>query len=428
MKNCRRWRRRAANLTGDFKTKKGWLESHFWHAKRCKMIEYWGFKVAAHLNEKCLKSTFRSSRKGALLHDFSYWQPFWIESFDKEKFSSIYGDENILDITIEHKGIQLYPIKIFTATFTRPVMLIHPAAIQTKLFENEGIDYFLNCYSIVLKPASEDMCTFKLHGPRSESVICQLVGIPEIKSFPLKVKFADPRSSTKKAVLISDIENAFLDTKTIKSDYKINLEKSSILITDAENSSSEMATIAVTKKNSEYFVSCPKKWARIVWYQMTRIKPIKVAGIEQVDSISLENDIPVYPRDFVASPAYEIWANTEKIRLEAIYNKKPPAKRTSYEKFGITSPFKPNFQGLGSLTKVVVEIGGRGIISEFAEIYDTNRILIGHATSATPSSLKKGCSTAIASISKNQISDTNVLVRNFTSPDIFRNGKIISIL
>lgn len=430
MKNCRRWRRRSANLTGEFKAKKGWLESHLWHAKRCKMIDYWGFRVSAHLNEKCLKSTFRSSKSGTLLHDFSYWQPYWIESFDKDKFCSVYGCEDILDIIIEHDGIQICPLKIFTNTFTRSVMFIHPAAVQTKIFDNEGFQFFLGSFSINLNPAFNDLCTFKLHGPKSELVLNELFGISLIESFPLRIQFSDPRTTSKQVVFTKDYFNdSFLDSRVIKTDNYINSQKSTLLISNTETECSEMVTVAVTKKNSEYFLSCPKKWARIVWNKMTRIKPVKVAGIDQVDQISFENTEPVYPRDFVGSPAYEILSNQEKARLEDIYNRKPPAKRISYKKFTIKSPFKSCFLGLGLLRKVFIEVDGKGVILNLAEIYDNNKILIGHVTTATRSSLKNGCSTAIGSISiSHDLTEQTVLIRNLSSSDNFRVAKINSIL
>ena len=142
--------------------------------------------------------------------------------------------------------------------------------------------------------------------------------------------------------------------------------------------------------------------------------------------IAFEKEIPVYPKDFVGSPAYEIWSEAERSRLEAIHAKKPPAKRPNFAKHGIESPFKAPFNSLTCpLLKCVVEIDGKGIITEMAEIYTESMVLIGFATSASKASLKKGRSTAIASVNANfYTSAMPVLVRNFCSPEIFRNASL----
>lgn len=426
MKNCRRWRRRSANVTKEFKAKKGWLETHLWHAKRCKMIDYWGFKVAAHLNEKCLKSTYRSSGNGVLLHDFSYWQPFWFDC-DLDKLTTAYGNDDILDVILESDNVQICPIKILTRTFQKPLIFLHPAAIETGILEHESLKSFLSTYNASITSVLDSMCTFKLHGPKADAVLSQFFNIPVIERYPLRIQISDPRISEKSSqiILLENFTEHFFDQSIIKSDNDINMGKSQLLIASASKDSSSGLSIAVTRKDFEYYISCPRKWARVIWYNLIKIKPIKVAGIDQIDTIAFENEIPNFPKDFVSSPAYKIWSEAEKCRLEAIYNRKPPAKRPAYTKIGIENPFKPDFNSFGELCKVIVEIEGKGIITNFAEIYTLEKILIGHATTSTKSSLKKGLSSAIASISKAYSGNlTNVLVRNYFSPDVFRAAKI----
>lgn len=430
MKNCRRWRRRPTNLTKEFKAKKGWLETHLWHAKRCKMIDYWGFKIAAHLNEKCLKSTFRSSTTGALLHDFSYWKPFRLESLNLLKFSENYGNSSILDFYIVSAGVQLCPIKLFMTTFEKPMMLLHPASIETGILDHPAFKSFIESYEITYSCCEESTCNFKLQGSKSESVLTQLFKLKNIENFPLRLLILDPRtaSSDQDSVILSreDFDKMFHDPSNIPSDDEINKLKSELFIPSVSIPNSSHFPVSITKScNSEYFLTCPRKWARVVWYSLNKIKPVKVAGIEQIDMISFENKVPVFPKDFVGSPAYEIWSESEKQRLETIYHKKPPAKRPAYSKLGIKSPFKPLFCNFASLRKVAIEIDGKGILTDFAEIYTPEKKLIGHVTSSAKSSLRKGKSTAIASVSSTESS--SVLVRNYSSPEIFRTAKLVII-
>lgn len=45
-----------------------WLESHIWHAKRFKMMEYHGHKIAKQCCEKGARATHRYYRTGCLLY------------------------------------------------------------------------------------------------------------------------------------------------------------------------------------------------------------------------------------------------------------------------------------------------------------------------------------------------------------------------
>ncbi|KAI0050421.1 POP1-domain-containing protein [Auriscalpium vulgare] len=52
---------------------KKWLESHLWHAKRMKMENMWGYRLAVHPTEKSFRPSHRASVHGAILHDASYY-------------------------------------------------------------------------------------------------------------------------------------------------------------------------------------------------------------------------------------------------------------------------------------------------------------------------------------------------------------------
>ena len=44
-----------------------WLETHVWHAKRMKMIDHHGYRVAESVNDKGVRQAYRSLRYGCLL-------------------------------------------------------------------------------------------------------------------------------------------------------------------------------------------------------------------------------------------------------------------------------------------------------------------------------------------------------------------------
>ncbi|GLB38480.1 putative POP1-domain-containing protein [Lyophyllum shimeji] len=50
-----------------------WLETHIWHAKRMKMENMWGYRLAVHPTEKSFRPSHRASIHGSILHDASYY-------------------------------------------------------------------------------------------------------------------------------------------------------------------------------------------------------------------------------------------------------------------------------------------------------------------------------------------------------------------
>ncbi|KAI9003163.1 ribonucleases P/MRP protein subunit POP1-domain-containing protein [Gaertneriomyces semiglobifer] len=68
-------RRRRRRALGDFvrrQRSKRWLETHIWHAKRMKMADLWGFRIAECANDKALRATYRAARQQCVAHDSSF--------------------------------------------------------------------------------------------------------------------------------------------------------------------------------------------------------------------------------------------------------------------------------------------------------------------------------------------------------------------
>ncbi|KAK7048302.1 ribonucleases P/MRP protein subunit POP1 [Favolaschia claudopus] len=51
---------------------KSWLETHIWHAKRMRMQNLWGYRLAITPTEKAFRPSHRASVHGSILHDASY--------------------------------------------------------------------------------------------------------------------------------------------------------------------------------------------------------------------------------------------------------------------------------------------------------------------------------------------------------------------
>uniref|UniRef100_A0A2C9JKD4 Uncharacterized protein n=1 Tax=Biomphalaria glabrata TaxID=6526 RepID=A0A2C9JKD4_BIOGL len=71
----RKHRRRPKNLLSEYERRKRrveWLETHIWHAKRFKMLERWGCKLAHHPNDKSGRACYRAVRHHCAMQDVSF--------------------------------------------------------------------------------------------------------------------------------------------------------------------------------------------------------------------------------------------------------------------------------------------------------------------------------------------------------------------
>lgn len=73
---CRKHIRKRRHLIAAYKLRdlnKKWLSTHLWSAKRMRMINYYGFRVAFTPNNKSFRSAYRYSKHGCTLTDLSYF-------------------------------------------------------------------------------------------------------------------------------------------------------------------------------------------------------------------------------------------------------------------------------------------------------------------------------------------------------------------
>jgi len=71
----RRRRRRPAKILCDYtrrQRKNKWLETHIWHAKRMKMKNFWGYRLALHPSDKSVRGSYKTLLHSVGIHDSSY--------------------------------------------------------------------------------------------------------------------------------------------------------------------------------------------------------------------------------------------------------------------------------------------------------------------------------------------------------------------
>jgi ribonuclease P/MRP protein subunit POP1 len=88
---CRKHIRKRRHLIYAYKlrdAKNRWLSTHLWAAKRMRMIDYYGFKVAFTPNNKSFRSAYRYTRHSCTLTDMSYMHAICLTSNEEQQLPS----------------------------------------------------------------------------------------------------------------------------------------------------------------------------------------------------------------------------------------------------------------------------------------------------------------------------------------------------
>ena len=84
---CRKHIRKRRLLVMAYKMrndKVSWLSTHLWAAKRMRMINYHGFKIALTPNNKSFRSAYRHSQHGCIMTDLSYFHSLSLRTVEKK--------------------------------------------------------------------------------------------------------------------------------------------------------------------------------------------------------------------------------------------------------------------------------------------------------------------------------------------------------
>ncbi|EGC33493.1 hypothetical protein DICPUDRAFT_36629 [Dictyostelium purpureum] len=212
-KMVRKSKRRPSYLLRDYERRQKqfkWLETHIWHAKRMKMLNLWGHKIAKSINRKGVRSTFRASSHLSTIYDSSYFNCIEIKGTESNiiNFFKRFTDPN--SISISNKGflngsregsIDLYYTDRFPFHFICPTRFlwkqeiendnknvnnkermiwiwIHPAALNeiTFIFEKNAGEYNLNINNL-----EHGLQRFELTGSKSHAVLNSILFLRQDK-------------------------------------------------------------------------------------------------------------------------------------------------------------------------------------------------------------------------------------------------------
>lgn len=360
VRNCRRWRRRPKNLHDPAITSKpDWLPTHLWHAKRCAMTSRWGFKIALGLNEKCLRSSVRAFRSGALMWDASYWRGFElsadeVSALPLSRSNSDNDNDNDNVLRADYLGADSQPL-FPVVLLGRKYLFIHPA-VQSVPFVGQK------------EPLAVGL--FCLFGG----------GLPTILP------------AVRDGVLAASVSATATATETAAT-------------TTTNTTTAKTASIFESKCKKECFIVSEWDCARALWYTLVKIKPIKVCGLQVLEHLSCELSQPSFPRDYPCSPEFPLhWSERIDELTASDWSRKPPAKRPS-------QPPRLPTDISGFTRQCAVRIVGRGVVQERAEILLKGQA-VGFVTAALTSSLMHGCSCGLGVVAAAAAAEGCCEIRN----------------
>lgn len=356
---CRRRRRRTKNIQEEAVRRqqgKRWLETHIWHAKRAKMVDLWGLRLAAHPNEKCLKACWRAGIKETLLHDASYHCIFQIPT--TAIGDVLKADKSSGQVTGMLSGPSGRLICPFRAIIGENLtwIFVHPSAGQEA---KEELSRRCLEHGIELVDQTGELNLFELYGPTSQKTLETVLNLSELPTGPLELLVDDPRFAfppksddlAKDFTLSSSIWDAQvrLDSASRrKSEKDLNTIRSSQMIPGTnlvpgeEDPQVPIMILPPPSPAQSWLLILPKDWARPFWRSFVFAK-LRFAGFEQIARHTQELGLPAFPFDYPGTAAYARWIDDCAAQLEAKHLARPPAKRVNYEKMAVASPFKPPF-------------------------------------------------------------------------------------
>ncbi|EKM79429.1 hypothetical protein AGABI1DRAFT_74463 [Agaricus bisporus var. burnettii JB137-S8] len=428
---------------------KSWLETHLWHAKRMKMENMWGYRLAVQPTEKSYRPSHRASIQGSIIHDASYFATLKLKG---PQFILEYILGLICDLqgagagatrwvvgsrafnTHLHK-CDFYPFGCLgpATIIWRPLqknnepstdcvattpdnkttrnlwLRVHPAifedvtvelkkAVSRALdrprpppeeFEVEIADLRgqVNAFEIMgpksnqvlrgaLDPISKDdrnvfkqfwMSLSKTQSPSAiprDMIIGASVIDPRLK-FPPKnahVEYKEESSiiylSTELArsdIWEHDIRKTLSKPRYTKKDIDDRRSKNLVPGTPLKPERQDdrvpillirrtlEAPDAESQSISGYTLLFPAGWSMAFWSSLI-YTGTRVGGQRERQTQAYEAGVPYFPCDFPFSLAYEKYADEREIEERDTWTRKPPAKRVNYQKLGVRSPWRADWE------------------------------------------------------------------------------------
>ena len=99
-----------------------------------------------------------------------------------------------------------------------------------------------------------------------------------------------------------------------------------------------------------YTLLLPAGWSMAFWNSLI-YTGTRVGGQRERQTQAYEAGTGYFPRDYPSSSAYKEWAAKKASEEEAVWLRKPPAKRVNYGKLGVRNPWQADWEAVLGLKK-----------------------------------------------------------------------------
>lgn len=379
---------------------KTWLPSHLWTCKRAKMITKWGYACPVSPNEKTYRSTHRASTtKGAIVFDTSYTGSILFQGSAVEiaailekitRAKNAFGlrarrGQRTIDVHCFDGDELICPATVLWSTVSDEIssalLRVHPASyvaiwklvltlckalhfeslkIMDMRFHIGSIELLgplaINCLLSVLKCGGEQTESSRafrsLHSTNPselpDNVVLHLSVQDSRLNFP-------PRQVTEPA----KANNPFLyswplptETSSLFS-YSQTQQSNTGKPNTSDLKDGNTPLVPVTVVRTKLGIGLLAPWAYITdfWYALNHLPLVRFGGLQELAQIYYEHQTPFFPNDYPGTKAGQDLMQEQRDREEAIYLRKPPAKRVSFNKVingkcEVGDPFACDFEAL----------------------------------------------------------------------------------
>lgn len=373
--------------------KKGWLETHVWHAKRFRMEDMGAYKVAAKCNDRGGRSCFKAVKNASIVHDASYLQMLEVSARDmswlKQALRAVMTWEDGRRVMTDPavggrrcvRGVVLYGgdgraigevDMLWSKAAPRLWMWMRPEIVpeaEKLLRKDDKVE--------VVRAERPPLC-FRVLGPRAGIVLAAVLdtsgkvdnvkyigGVRSPGCLPEGCVYVgsvgDPRARFPPKVMGKcakevrefgdEITHVFRDVRESelwdkeRREFWYNRVKEAWKENEAE--AADIPYWLLQRRGYDGFgagwdLIIPAGWGMAFWCSLMYCNGNRAAGQEEMRMIHLEANLPIFPEDFLDCAAGYSALRREEETLRELYSRRPKSKRVNYDLYRFQSPMFPD--------------------------------------------------------------------------------------
>lgn len=378
---------------GDEEHKARRLETHLWHAKRCHMVDQWGWRVPVTTTQKGDRAAYRASYSSTTLQDTSYctWLAVSGDGLRSKLSDSLVPNMFCLNrVVTSHwyqAGACLGPVTLLWVSEKVLHMRVHPAILH-----NVNID---SLFPAGVQIKQMECSQFTMRGVKSLELLVKVINLSPNNPDNVREIWQglkdDPCSlGLQKGVILGcNIElpsNQFKHftplTDTPISQPSCRLSPSPHLNCDLlfrdpvkvdKSSAWSPCCIYVEPGTGALELAVPAGTGTRLWVPLV-YSGGRVVGLQDAHSLDTYSSLLSFPHDYPDTRAAQLCLETTGRQVEEKENRRPPQKRVNYKELGVSSPFAPDWVSLVPRVQVIRDTHLLDNLPTLPAVYDRHLV------------------------------------------------------